>query len=94
MSLGAYAKAAGIEARPICTTLLHAWTSAQAQAAIRRSVTGQNGAARVLAGLQPQIAETAERAALSALDDIGGFAPGPEIDAMRHETLNGRLFLS
>ncbi len=94
VALGAFSAAAGIGALPMCATFLHAWASAQAQAAIRLSVTGQDGAARVLAGLQPVVAETAARAAESDLDALGGFAPGPEIDALRHETLDGRLFLS
>ncbi|WP_375260526.1 urease accessory protein UreF [Palleronia sp.] len=94
VALGAFSAAAGIAPLSMCATFLHAWASAQAQAAIRLSVTGQDGAARVLAGLQPVIAETAARAADSDLDALGGFAPGPEIDSLRHETLDGRLFLS
>ena len=94
VALGAFSAAAGIAPLSMCATFLHAWASAQAQAAIRLSVTGQDGAARVLAGLEPLIAETAARAADSDLDALGGFAPGPEIDSLRHETLDGRLFLS
>lgn len=92
--LGTFTAAARIGALPMCATFLHAWASAQTQAAIRLSVMGQDGAARVLSGLQPVIAETAARAVDCDLDALGGFAPGPEIDSLRHEMLDGRLFLS
>lgn len=73
---------------------LHAFVSAQLQAAIRLSVTGQEGAARLLAALEPAIAAAAGKAERSTLDDLGGFAFVAEIAAMRHETLQPRLFLS
>ncbi|WP_421858453.1 urease accessory protein UreF [Oricola sp.] len=73
---------------------LHAFVTNQLQAAIRLSLTGQNGAARLLAGLEPLIAETASRAAGSALDALGSNTIMADIAAMRHETLQPRLFLS
>jgi len=94
VALGVYARQAAIDVLPMCVTFLHGWASAQTQAAIRLSVMGQDGAARVLAGLQPLIADTGQKAANSTLDGLGGFSPMPEIETLRHETLDGRLFLS
>ena len=73
---------------------LHAWVSNQLQAAIRLSVTGQQGAARILAALEAEIAGAARRAATSTLDDLGTIAFAAEIASLNHETLQPRLFLS
>jgi len=73
---------------------LHAFVANQLQVAIRLSVTGQRGAAALLAALEPTIAETANRAASSTLDDLGSATVLADIAAMQHETLEPRLFLS
>ncbi len=73
---------------------LHAFVANQLQAAIRLSVTGQRGAAKLLAELEPAIEQTAARAASSTLDDLGSATILADIAAMNHETLEPRLFLS
>ncbi|GAB4348271.1 MAG: urease accessory protein UreF [Oricola sp.] len=73
---------------------LHAFVANQLQAAIRLSLTGQQDAAKLLAGLEPAIAETAARAASSTLGDLGSSTVLADIAAMQHETLASRLFLS
>lgn len=73
---------------------LHAFASNQLQCAIRLSVVGQGGAARALAGLEATIAQTAERAANSTLEDLGASAFIADIASMKHEILEPRLFLS
>ena len=73
---------------------LHAFVSAQLQAAIRLSITGQSGAASTLAMLEKDIYNVAQRAASTDCDDLGTCTLAAEIDALRHETLSGRLFLS
>ena len=88
---------AGLEAIPLEQALsayLHAFASSQLQCAIRLSVTGQEGTARVLASLEPVIATTAARAATSSLEDLGTAAFLADITAMSHETLQPRLFKS
>ena len=88
---------AGHEAIPLEQALsayLHAFASSQLQCAIRLSVTGQEGAAKVLAALEEIIAETAARAADSTLEDLGTSAFLADIASMRHETLQPRLFKS
>lgn len=89
--------ACGLQSIPLADGLaafLHAFAANQLQAAIRLSVTGQRGAARLLAELEPMIAATAERAALSTLDDLGSDTILADIATMKHETLQSRLFLS
>lgn len=89
--------AAGIEhiaPQLSATAYLHAFVSNQLQCAIRLSVFGQDDAAKALAGLEAAIARTAEQAASSTLEDLGGAAFIADIASMNHETLQPRLFLS
>ena len=73
---------------------LHAFVSNQLQCAIRLSVVGQDGAAKALSSLEALMEQTAERAAGSTLDDLGGAAFIADIASMNHEILQPRLFLS
>jgi urease accessory protein len=68
--------------------------SNQLQASIRLSLTGQLGAAALLAGLGPLIAGLAQEARHASLDDLGSAGLLAEIAMLNHETLNTRLFLS
>ena len=89
--------ACGLQEIPLADALaafLHAFVTNQLQAAIRLSVTGQRGAAGLLAALEKTIAETADRAAVSTIDDLGSATVLADIAAMQHETLEPRLFLS
>jgi urease accessory protein len=61
---------------------------------VRAIPLGHTDAVKVDAALEPVILATAERAAGSSLDDLGACALASDIAAMRHETLDGRLFLS
>lgn len=92
--VGFAAGLAGIDPKASASAYLHAFATNQLQCAIRLSVTGQNGAAKALATLEPVIAETAHRAADSSLDDLGTCAFMADITAMNHETLQPRLFRS
>ncbi|MCB1450692.1 MAG: urease accessory protein UreF [Nitratireductor sp.] len=73
---------------------LNTFVSNQLQCAIRLSVVGQQGAARILARLEPVLADIAQKAANSSLDDLGSAAIMAEIACMKHEILQPRLFLS
>ncbi|MAW89148.1 MAG: urease accessory protein UreF [Phyllobacteriaceae bacterium] len=84
----------GVALEPALAAYLNTLVSNQLQCAIRLSVTGQDGAARLLAGLEPVVDGVAGEAAASTIDDLGGFAFMAEIAAMNHETLQPRLFLS
>lgn len=89
--------ACGLRSIPLADSLaafLHAFVANQLQVAIRLSVTGQRGAAKLLAALEPVIAATAVCAAASTLDDLGSATVLVDIASMNHETLEPRLFLS
>lgn len=94
VAVGVAAGRERIDPRLTVSAYLHAFVSNQLQCAIRLSVVGQEGAAKALAGLEPVIERTAERAAAATLDDLGGAAFIADSTTMNHETLEPRLFLS
>ncbi|TCD14973.1 urease accessory protein UreF [Oricola cellulosilytica] len=94
VAVGAACGLQSMPAEEALAAFLHAWVSNQLQAAIRLSVVGQSGAARLLSELEPAIAETAARAKASTPGDLGSCTILADIAAMNHETLEPRLFLS
>lgn len=94
VALGAAAKKAALPLQETLEVFLHAFASNQLQAAIRISLTGQNGAAQILATLAPVVTDAAIRAANSSLDDLGSSGFLADIAAMNHEILPTRLFRS
>ncbi|MFK7791658.1 MAG: urease accessory protein UreF [Devosiaceae bacterium] len=94
VALGKVCALAAIPLSDALTATLQTLVSNQLQAAIRLSLIGQTGAARLLAALEPVILETANTAETSALDDLGGSAFIADIMCTRHETLSPRIFLS
>lgn len=94
VALGAVCQSASIPLIDTLTASLQTLISNQLQAAIRLSLIGQTGAARLLAALEPMVLATAARAETSTLDDLGGSAFLADIVSARHETLEPRLFLS
>lgn len=91
VATGAVCRLGGASLQPALCLFLQSFVSNQLQAAIRLSVTGQQGAAAILARLEPAIVETAAEAAGG---EIGSFASLADIASMRHETQTVRLFLS
>lgn len=94
IALGTLCTQAQIPLLDALTATLQTLISNQLQAAIRLSLIGQTGGARLLATLEPIILATAERAASSSLGDLGGSAFLADILSARHETLEPRIFLS
>lgn len=94
VALGVVCQAANIPMVDTLTAALQTLLSNQLQAAIRLSLIGQTGAARLLAALEPTILEAAAKAESSTLDDLGGSAFMADIMSARHETLEPRIFLS
>ncbi|HUC17481.1 MAG TPA: urease accessory protein UreF [Acetobacteraceae bacterium] len=78
----------------LAAAYLHAFTSSLVSAAVRLIPLGQQAGLRVLAALAPVILETAEKARVATLDDLGGACFRSDIAAMRHETQYTRLFRS
>ncbi|WP_179759053.1 urease accessory protein UreF [Hoeflea halophila] len=94
VAIGIAAGVDGIELSLTAGAYLHAFVSNQLQCAIRLSVTGQDGAAKILAGLEPVVEATALRATASTLEDLGAATFMADIASLNHETLEPRLFLS
>ncbi|MEC9342429.1 MAG: urease accessory UreF family protein [Pseudomonadota bacterium] len=92
VAVGAVAAHAGIALSDVLAAFLNAALSNQVQAAIRLSVTGQQGGVAVLAALEPVLVSVARMAGNSTLDDLGTAALVAEIAAMNHETLPSRIF--
>jgi urease accessory protein len=76
------------------TAWLHGFAANLVAVAVRAMPMGQKDGVAVMAALEPTLTATAARAAASTLDDLGGCALASDICAMRHETLDGRLFIS
>nr|WP_315926551.1 urease accessory UreF family protein [Mesorhizobium sp. SP-1A] len=94
VAVGAACGAHGVALAPALALFLQALCLNLMQAAIRLSVTGQNGVTALLAALEPLLAATAARAAASTLDDLGSATFIADIAAMKHETQHSRLFRS
>jgi len=63
-------------------------------AGVRLGLCGQKAGVRILSALGPHISGLALRASEAEEYDLGGCAFGSDIASMRHEVLEGRLFLS
>jgi len=94
VAVGAACGRAGIPLQDALTATLHAFASNLVSVALRAIPLGQTEGLRVLAAVEPVVLATAARAARSTLDDLGSIALMSDIAAMRHETLQPRLFLS
>ncbi len=82
---------------PLAATLhafLHALVSNWISAASRLIPLGQTDSQRVLASLEPAVAETARRALQATLDDLGSATFRADLASLRHETQYTRLFRS
>lgn len=73
---------------------LHAYISNQVQAALRLMKLGQQGGLELLANLEDKVLEIAAKASQSTLDDLGGCTLLADIAAMKHETMQSRIFRS
>ena len=94
VAAGAASARLGTDVRTVVTAYLTAFCANLIAAGVRLGLCGQTGGVRVLSGLGPLITDLAARAERAGVDDLGGCALGADIAGMRHETLNGRLFLS
>ncbi|WP_205689904.1 urease accessory protein UreF [Caulobacter sp. SLTY] len=94
VAVGATAAAHAVPLAPTLTAWLHGFASNLTSIAMRAVPLGQTDGVAVLAALEPLILDTAARAAVSSLDDLGACALHSDIAAMRHETLTVRLFIS
>jgi len=91
---GAACAAADIALPAALVAWLHGFVANLVSVAVRAIPIGQRNAVAVLAALEGTILATAERAVESSRHDLGGCAFLSDIAAMRHETLQPRLFIS
>ena len=94
VAVGTAARLHGLALEDTLTAWLHAFASNLVSVAVRAVPIGQAQGVTAIAALEPTIAATAARAAVSSLDDLGACALTSDVAAMRHETLQPRLFLS
>ena len=94
VAVGSVAAAHGVPAEKALAAYLHAAVSQSVSAAIRLGVCGQSEGVAVIARLEAQIGEVAERASGSTLDDLGSAAVQADIASLRHERQHSRLFRS
>ncbi len=86
--------AAGLALAPVAVlgVYLHGFAANLVSVATRFVPLGQTEGQGVLAQLHPVIAGVADWAVTATLDDIGTSALGADMAAMRHETLDVRIF--
>ena len=84
----------GVPLVPALHAYLHAMTANLISAGVRLIPLGQTDGQRVLAALEPVAATTAERALVTALDEVGSASFRADLASMHHETQYTRLFRS
>jgi urease accessory protein len=84
----------GIALEPALAAFLQAVAGNLASAGLRLIPLGQTDGQRVLAGLEPLIADCVQQALSCPLDEVGSAAFRVDISSMRHETQYTRLFRS
>lgn len=94
VAVGAACALAGVARGDALIAALHAFSSNLVSVALRAIPLGQTEGVRVLAAVESRVLAAAARAARSTLDDLGSLAIMSDVAAMRHETLQPRLFLS
>jgi urease accessory protein len=94
VAAGAAAAGAGVKREEAVQAFLTGFSQNLVSAAVRLAPIGQSDGLRVLAALEPVVAEAARRAKRATLRDLGGLAFRSDIASMRHETQMTRLFRS
>lgn len=92
VALGLAARPLGLSVAEVVALYLHAFSSNLVSAAVRFVPLGQNEGQKALAALHPLIAQVAAEAAGQGLDDLTSAALAADLAAMRHETMDVRIF--
>lgn len=92
--VGAVSAGHGIGLDDTLVAFLTAAVHGQVSVAVRLVPLGQTDGLKVMAALEPLVAELAAAAATADLADIGSIAYAADIAQMRHETLEPRIFRS
>ncbi|QEL24046.1 urease accessory protein UreF [Bosea sp. F3-2] len=94
VAVGVAAARHGVALEDTLIAYLHAFASNLVQACVRLVPLGQRDGVATLAALEPIILRTAQRAAVSTLDDLGSCTILADILSMNHETQYSRVFRS
>jgi len=92
VAVGLAARPLGLPAAEVVAHYLHGFAANLVSAATRFLPLGQAQAQAALAGLHPLIAELADRAVACGRDTPHSCCFGADLAAMRHETLEVRIF--
>lgn len=88
------ARAAKIDLHSTLLGYLHAFVVNQVSAAVRLIPLKPTDGQRLIQHLRSDLLEVVEFAQTADMVNLGGFTPGLDIQSMRHERLNLRLFIS
>jgi len=94
VAVGVTAAGHGIALEAALSAYLHAVTANFISAGVRLIPLGQTDGQRLLAALEPVVAQTQARALTTPLDQVGSATFRADIASMRHETQYTRLFRS
>ncbi|WP_279482032.1 urease accessory protein UreF [Aureimonas sp. SK2] len=92
VAVGALAAREGVPLGSTAAAFAHAFAANLLSVCVRLVPLGQREAVAILHRLEPVLEAAARHASASTLDDLGSAAILSEIEAMRHETLETRLF--
>jgi len=92
VAVGAAARGLGLAPERVAALYLHAFAANLVQAAVRFVPLGQTAGQQVLARLHPLILTLAADAAQAGIVVLGGTALRSDLAAMRHETMDVRIF--
>lgn len=92
VAVGLATRALGVPTEEVLSLFLHGAAAQMISAATRFLPLGQSESQALLSRLAPLFTQLAAEAATASLDDIATFTPGADMAAMRHETLEVRIF--
>lgn len=92
VAAGAACKSFGIGQQDALVAFLQGFCAALVSVAVRLVPLGQTAGLQVLRQLSSVVVSVAERARFASLDDLGGDCIAADIAAMKHETLEPRIF--
>ena len=92
VAVGLATRGLSVPTGEVLALFLQAAVAQMISAATRFLPMGQTRAQAMLARVSSRIATIAGRAANTPLEEIGSFSPGADMAAMRHETLEVRIF--
>lgn len=92
IAAGTCCKAMNVPVEDAVLAFLQGFSASLVSVAVRLVPLGQTAGLHVLRNLAPVIEETARRAAAASLDDLGSNTISADISAMKHETLESRVF--